>query len=123
MVLRSLTLAVAAAAVAGNGFAADTERGARIFRACSSCHIVDDARSTFGPSLKGVVGRQAGTLADYAYSPALKSAGENGLVWNEHEMAEFLASPSKKVPGTKMRFWGLWSFEIEDLIAFLKANP
>ena len=75
------------------------------------------------PSLKGVVGRRAAIVDDYAYSPALKKAGEDGLVWNEHELAEFLASPSRKIPGTKMRFWGLWSFEIDDLIAFLKANP
>ncbi len=121
--LRSIALALSVAAVAGSSLAADAERGARIFRSCSSCHIVDDTRSTFGPSLKGVVGRQAGAMADYVYSPALKSAGEKGLIWDERELAEFLASPSKKVPGTKMRFWGLWSFEIEDVIAFLKANP
>lgn len=123
MMLRTIAWAITAASVAGNGFAADADRGARTFRACSSCHIIDDTRSTFGPSLKGVVGRRAAIIDDYAYSPALKKAGEDGLVWNEHELAEFLASPSRKIPGTKMRFWGLWSFEIDDLIAFLKANP
>lgn len=121
--LKTIALATTAASVASNSFAADADRGARIFRACSSCHIVDDTRSTFGPSLKGVVGRRAAGLDGYAYSPALKKAGEEGLVWNEHELAEFLAAPNRKVPGTKMRFWGLWSFEVDDLIAFLKANP
>ena len=121
--VRAIAWAITAASIAGNSFAADADRGARIFRACSTCHIVNDTRSTFGPSLKGVVGRRAGAVDDYTYSPALKKAGADGLVWNEHELTEFLASPSRKVPGTKMRFWGLWSFEIDDLIAFLKANP
>jgi cytochrome c len=121
--LRTIAWAIAAASVTGNCFAADADRGARIFRACSSCHTIDDTRSTFGPSLKGVVGRRAAIKDDYAYSPALKTAGQDGLVWSEHELAEFLASPSRKIPDTKMRFWGLWSFEIDDLIAFLKANP
>jgi cytochrome c len=121
--VRAIAWAITAASIAGNSFAADADRGARIFRACSTCHIVNDTRSTFGPSLKGVVGRRASAVDDYTYSPALKKAGEDGLVWNEHELTEFLASPSRKVPGTKMRFWGLWSFEIDDLIAVLKANP
>ncbi|WP_183799359.1 c-type cytochrome [Rhizobium sp. BK316] len=120
--LRTIVWAITAAG-AGSSFAADVDRGARIFRACSSCHIVDDTRTTFGPSLKGVVGRRAAIMDDYVYSAALKKAGEDGLVWNEHELAEFLARPSRKIPGTKMRFWGLWSFDIDDLIAFLKANP
>jgi cytochrome c len=121
--LRTIAWAITAASVTGNCFAADADRGARIFRACSSCHTIDDTRSTFGPSLKGVVGRRAAIKDDYAYSSALKTAGQDGLVWDEHELAEFLASPSRKIPETKMRFWGLWSFEVDDLIAFLKANP
>ncbi|MBB3595790.1 cytochrome c [Rhizobium sp. BK529] len=120
---RTIARAILAASIAGSSFAADADRGARIFRSCASCHIVNDTRSTFGPSLKGVVGRRAAIVGDYAYSPALKKAGEDGLIWNERELAEFLASPSRKIPGTKMRFWGLWNFEIDDLIAFLKANP
>ncbi len=72
----------------------------------------------------GVVGRPAGSVADYGYSDAMKGAGANGLVWTEEELHAFLYSPKKAVPGTSMRFFGLWSdSEIDDLIAYLKTVP
>ncbi|QFY62882.1 cytochrome c family protein (plasmid) [Rhizobium grahamii] len=117
------TLALSLAAFASEACSADLERGARIFRSCAGCHTIDSDRSSFGPSLKGVAGRTAGVLNDYEYSTALKAAGEHGLVWTDENLATFLSKPTKMVPGTKMRFAGLWGFEIDDLIAFLKANP
>ena len=73
----------------------------------------------------GVVGRQAGSVADYPhYSQEMKDAGAGGLVWNEEALREFLSSPKKKVPGTAMRFFGLWSeTEIDNIIAYLKTKP
>ncbi|MBB3962753.1 c-type cytochrome [Rhizobium metallidurans] len=104
--------------------AQDLENGRRAFRSCASCHSVDSERSGFGPYLKGVVGRPAGSLAGYRYSEAMKAAGAGGLVWDEAALAEFLSSPKKKVPGTKMSFGGLWTTsEIDDLIGYLRANP
>ena len=103
--------------------AADLKHGKRVFRSCASCHAIDTDRNAFGPHLKGVVGRKAGSLADYNYSPAMQAAGTSGLVWDEQALAEFLADPKEKVPGTKMRFWGLWESESDDLIAYLKAHP
>ncbi|TXI02018.1 MAG: cytochrome c family protein [Rhizobium sp.] len=108
---------------ANGALAVDIQRGERIFHACASCHVVDNERNTFGPYLKGVIGRRAGSVPDYAYSASMKAAGDTGLVWDDQALAEFLRDPSGKVPGTKMRFWGLWSSEVEDLIAFLKAHP
>ena len=52
----------------------------------------------------------------------MKAAGASGVVWDEQSLAEFLASPQTKVPGTKMRFWGLWKWETGDLIAYLKTT-
>ncbi|WP_283193142.1 cytochrome c family protein [Rhizobium sp. AN80A] len=104
--------------------AQDLENGRRAFRSCASCHSVDSERSGFGPYLKGVVGRPAGSLSGYRYSEAMKAAGAGGLVWDEAALAEFLSSPKKKVPGTKMSFGGLWTTsEIDDLIGYLRANP
>ncbi|TDK35464.1 cytochrome c family protein [Rhizobium deserti] len=103
--------------------AADLEHGKRVFRSCASCHAIETDRNGFGPHLKGVVGRKAGSLPDYNYSPAMRAAGESGLVWNEQALTEFLADPKGKVPGNKMRFWGLWKSESDDLIAYLKAHP
>ena len=103
-------------------FAADLEHGRRVFQACASCHMIDSDRSAFGPSLKGIVGRPAAAAADYNYSTAMKAAGASGVVWDEQSLAEFLASPQTKVPGTKMRFWGISDpKQVADLLAYLRS--
>ncbi|WP_426230754.1 c-type cytochrome [Pararhizobium sp. DWP3-4] len=101
--------------------AADSERGRRIYERCSSCHVLDEKRNVFGPHLKGIIGRRAGSLPDYAYSQAMRAASEAGLVWEELALRDFLYSPKKKAPGSKMRFWGLRRSEIDDLMAYLKS--
>lgn len=58
----------------------------------------------FGPSLSGVVGRKAGSLPNYAYSPALKASR---LTWNPVTLDRWLRDPKKLVPGTKMPFGGI----------------
>ena len=124
---RTCRLSVVLAAsmlLAPSAEAADLAHGKRVFQSCSSCHAVDSDTNRFGPTLKGVVGRPAGSVATFRYSQAMKDAGENGLVWDEAALSEFLYSPKRKVPGTAMRFWGLWSqSEIDDVIAYLKSFP
>ncbi|MFX7894976.1 cytochrome c family protein, partial [Acinetobacter baumannii] len=61
-------------------------------------------RHGFGPQLNGLLGRKAGSLPGYAYSPAMKASG---LVWTEATLTAFLRDPNAVVPGTKMRYWGL----------------
>lgn len=78
-----------------------------------------------GPHLIGVVVRPAGAVSDYSnYSQAMKDAAAAGVVWNEGELKQFLASPKTFLPGTSMRFFGLWSqAEIDDIIAYMKTKP
>jgi cytochrome c len=100
----------------------DAANGERAFSKCSACHSIEKPRTRMGPHLMGVVGRRAGSVADYKYSQAMTDAGAGGMVWTEDNLREFLSSPKKKVPGTSMRFFGLWSeSEINDLIAYLKT--
>lgn len=109
----------------GGGFvcAADLQKGQRIFQKCASCHALATDSNGFGPSLKGVVGRAAGTSPGYRYSSAMLAARDAGLVWDEAALSEFLRSPSDKVPGTSMRFWGFWfQSEVDDVLAYIKAN-
>lgn len=102
----------------------DAAAGERSFSKCSACHIIENPRTRMGPHLMGVVGRQAGSVVDYKYSAAMKSAGTNGMIWTEDNLRAFLSSPKTVVPGTSMRFFGLWrESEINDLIAFLKTLP
>ncbi|MCY1668445.1 c-type cytochrome [Rhizobium sp. SL86] len=121
----SCVVLASAWACAAPAIAADVEKGRATYRtACASCHAVTDDANIFGPHLKGVYGRPAASVADYAYSDAMKAAGEGGLVWDEAALSTFLSKPSKLVPGTKMRFFGFWfQSEIDDVIAYLKANP
>ncbi len=105
--------------------AADAEKGRSSYRsACASCHSLDSETTLFGPHLKGVVGRPVASVEGYAYSDAMRTRGRQGEVWDEKALAAFLSSPSKAVPGTKMRFLGFWfQSQIDDVVAYLKANP
>jgi cytochrome c len=74
------------------------------FAQCMSCHTVEPGKNTIGPSLHGIVGRPAASVAGYAYSPALKASG---LTWDEATLDKWLEAPAKLVPGTKMVFFGM----------------
>ena len=102
----------------------DPVNGKSVFTRCSPCHYPDVARNKMGPHLLGISGRKAGSLADYpAYSQAMKEAGEQGMIWDDETLTRFLSSPKKAVPGTSMRFFGLWSEqEVADVIAYLKSS-
>lgn len=108
----------------GASHAADAEAGRKSFQKCASCHVVGSDANGFGPHLKGVFGRRAGSVAGYNYSAALRDAGSAGLVWDEASLSAFLSSPKAVVPGNKMSFFGFWfQSDIDDMIAYLKANP
>jgi cytochrome c len=89
------------------------------FAQCSSCHSIRPGLNAVGPSLYAVVGRKAGSLADYAYSPALKASGK---VWDEATLDTWLAGPMQDVPGTKMTYAGLADpAKRKEIIAYLKT--
>ncbi|UDI95686.1 c-type cytochrome [Pseudomonas sp. IAC-BECa141] len=101
--------------------AGDAEAGANIFpRLCGGCHQVgESARPGFGPELNGIIGRQAGTSANYVYSDAMKNSG---LTWDRETLTKYLKDPKGVVPGTRMIFWGLSDEEkIDNLLAYLQT--
>ncbi len=90
-------LLTAAPAVAQEG---DPEAGQAAFRQCMACHMVGpNAQHRVGPVLNGVLGRQIGTAEGYNYGPATKAMGEDGTVWTEELMFEYLANPREFVGG------------------------
>jgi cytochrome c2 len=61
-----------------------------------------------GPNLRDVLGRRAGTLPNFEFSPAMIEAGTaRGLVWTRETLDAFLADPQSMVPGTTMTLVGL----------------
>lgn len=103
----------------------DPAAGKTAFNKCRACHEAERDTNKVGPSLQGVMGRTAGTLESFAsrYSPAMKEAGEGGLVWSEETVAEYLRDPKGYIPGNRMAFPGLKDDqEIANVIAYLAAN-
>jgi cytochrome c len=101
----------------------DVVRGARVYQRCYSRHTVDpnEQAKLQGPSLYGVVGRRAASLAGFSYSPALIAKAEAGLVWTEDELDQFLLEPERAIPDNQMGFFGLpEARDRADLIAYLK---
>ena len=120
----SLALILTAGLLSAPAHAAgDPEAGAKIFpRLCGGCHQVgESARPGFGPELNGIIGRPAGTSANYVYSDAMKNSG---VTWDYETLKAYLKDPKGVVPGTRMIFWGLSDEEkLENLLAYLQTFP
>jgi len=85
----------------------NASEGAKVFKKCAACHSISKGGGNkIGPALWGVIGRQAGSIADYKYSKALAS---HGKTWSFDEMNGFLIKPKDWIKGTKMSFAGLKS--------------
>lgn len=130
MRMRAGTTGIAALAVAAATLfvtaaraetAGDVAKGEKAFKKCAACHAVGaDAKNKVGPVLNGIVGRPAASIADFAYSDAMKAKAAEGLVWTEEEIGHFIENPKAFVPGTKMSFAGLRKDdERADVIAYL----
>jgi len=125
LALAGSVLGLGAVGAAG---AADPPRpvdpGAAAFQRCYACHsAVPGETGLPGPNLAGVVGRRAGALPGFDYSPAMRAAGSRGLVWTEAELDRFLTDPDATVPGNAMGFVDLrTAAERRAVIDYLKAR-
>ncbi|WP_309661945.1 cytochrome c family protein [Sphingomonas sp.] len=101
---------------------ADAAAGEQVFKKCAACHNADKGGANqLGPNLWGVLGEEIGKGANgFAFSDAL--SGKGGA-WNFANLSEWLTSPKKFAPGTKMTFAGLSKSEDRaNVIAFLNAH-
>jgi len=98
--------------------APDPMRGEQVYARCLACHAL--AHDRVGPRHCGLLGRRAGTVPGFAYSPAMK---RSRLTWDEKALDRFLASPMKVVPGTTMTYDGVPDpKDRSDLIAYLRQT-
>lgn len=97
--------------------------GEKVFKKCGACHKVGEgAKNGSGPHLNGIIGRTMGSVDGFNYSGVFTDAMDEGRVWDEAALAEFLAKPKSYMKGTKMAFSGLRSEEdIEAITAYLKS--
>ena len=109
-----ITVAFDAAHASGN-----PQRGAKVYGACAACHSLEPNLHLTGPSLDGLWGKKAASVANFPrYSSALS---EQGFIWDEVSLNAWLTDPKAFVPGTYMTFRGIGDEKARgDLIAFLK---
>lgn len=88
---------------------------------CRTCHVTKADDHRLGPSLHGVVGREAGSAPNYNYSSAMADAG---VVWDDATLDRFIENPQAVVPGNNMKpFSGIASAEERaKIVAHLKAE-
>lgn len=101
----------------------DVEAGKKVFNKCKACHSIANDKHRVGPSLKGLIGRKAGTAEGFKYSDAMIAYGESGIVWSEETLFVYLEDPRGLVKGTKMAFAGLKKEdERRDVIAYIMSE-
>jgi len=101
---------------------ADVNKGADISKKCMVCHsLTKGGPNKIGPNLWGIVGSKPAEVPGYSFSDAMKAREDKP--WTFEALDEFLTSPRKDVPGTKMTFAGLPKPEDRaDLIAWLRQQ-
>ncbi len=122
-IAKTLATAAIMAVISAPAFAMDGDAvaGEAVFKKCAACHAVgENAKNKVGPLMNGLIGRTAGTVEGFKYSPAMIAAGEGGLVWNAETISAYLKDPKGFVPKNKMAFAGLKKDdEIANVIAYL----
>ena len=73
-------------ALSATGASADGNResGEKVFKSkCGACHTVEAGKNRVGPSLNGVAGRPAASIAGFKYSENMK---ESKIVWSDDKL-------------------------------------
>jgi len=74
------------------------------FAQCKACHSTEAGKTLVGPSLAGVFGRKAGSMAGFTYTAGFKKLD---LSWDEANLDKWLTNPAAMAPGTMMAFPGI----------------
>ncbi|HEX3499387.1 MAG TPA: c-type cytochrome [Stellaceae bacterium] len=104
---RATRLALAAIAAIGvlpsGASRADDPPGSELFtNQCGTCHVISPApEERQGPNLYGVIGRPAGKLKGFKYSPALAKAK---FTWSKDKIDVWLTDTARLVPGSVMPY-------------------
>lgn len=98
---------------------ARTPDGPTLFKQqCATCHtnnLTDPVRQ--GPSLFGIVGRRAGSIDGFRYSPAFARAD---FAWDDARLDAWITNPQQMIPGTVMAYRQAKPEVRAAIIAYLK---
>jgi cytochrome c len=100
---------------------ADVKKGENSAKKCVACHTFQQGGPNLvGPNLWGIVNRPKHAIANFNYTPAMRSQTGN---WTIDELNVYLTNPRAMVPGTAMAaFPGLpKGQERADVIAYLNS--
>lgn len=101
--------------------AQESDEGMMAFNnACRTCHSFKPDDNRLGPTLHGIVGRKAGSVAGFQFSTAMKSSG---ITWDEANLDKFIANPESVVNGNAMKPYGgiADASERAKIVGFLKT--
>jgi cytochrome c len=93
--------------------------GATLFKQqCATCHTTNSSEpARQGPSLAGIVGRPAGKVNGFRYSPDFAKAD---FVWDDARLDAWLANPQELIPGAIMAYRQAKPETRAAIIAYLK---
>jgi cytochrome c len=98
--------------------AADATRGKELYESrCTGCHSLDQDR--IGPRHRGVIGRKAGAVPGFEYSPALRASR---LVWSPRTLDAWLTNPERLIPGQRMNYSVPDASDRAAVIAYLEVE-
>lgn len=86
---------------------------------CHRCHADNSQDPSYGPSLVGVIGREAGSVEGYEYSDVLANSG---IVWTPAALRAWMEDNAGLMPGTKMRHVGISDRTVQDFILAYLAS-
>ena len=93
--------------------------GKKFFKKCVSRQAIEEGKRKLGPSLFGIVGRQAGNVEGFKYSKPMSAAD---FFWNEETLTGFLRTPKKFMKGTRMSFPGVTKdADMANVLAYLNT--
>jgi cytochrome c len=119
----SLILSTALFATTANA-AGDAKKGKKVFNKCKSCHTVKAGKHKIGPSLAGIIGKDAGKVAGFKKYKGLKTADWK---WDDANLNGWLENPKKWLKAkngkkSAMVFKLKKAKDRANVIAYLKAN-
>lgn len=93
--------------------------GATLFKQqCGTCHTTTQSEPVRqGPPLNGIVGRRAGTMDNFHYSPGFAKAD---FSWDEARLDAWLTNPQGVIPGAMMAYRQAKPEVRTTIIAYLK---